>query len=76
MSSQAQREDASKISQRIRQFRVLYEYWKDEAMNVDCDMTLFQISHIAWEIVAMIREHVREYNLHSGITVDLLERLQ
>lgn len=74
--SKEQREDAQKISQKIRQFRVLWDYWHGEGINLNCEMTLFHMEEMAREILGMVRRHVREYNLHEGITVDLLEKLQ
>ena len=74
-----QREDADHIAQRIRQFRILYEAWQDDGFDEDETlqrMRMFRMREMANEILEKVREHLRKYNIHNGITVDMLTEMQ
>lgn len=62
------------IAQRIRQFRVLYEAWHEDGDEDSVQrMRMFRMREMANEILERVREHLRKYNIHSGISVDMLE---
>lgn len=73
VQSPEQAHDAAIISTRIQQFKTLWELWSDEMEP--SEMVTFMMQEMACEILQMIREHLQKYNIHSGITVDLIESM-
>ena len=71
--SQEQIEDANKISNMVRQFKILYDYWQDEGFTQFQSTTQFIMEHLARDILRDIRNHLEKFNIHQGITVDLIE---
>jgi hypothetical protein len=77
MWSQEQMQEGRKISQRIQQFRILFDYWEDKGFNeTSNDITLFHMQEMAREILDSVRNHLRRFNIHSGITAEVVESLQ
>lgn len=77
MMNQEQQQDGRFISQRIQQFKVIFDAWHEDGFgDVMNDIRLFRLREMAKEILDLIREHCRKYNIHSGITAQLLENMQ
>lgn len=71
--SQEQIEDANKISNMIRQFKILYDFWQDEGFYQFERMTQFVMEHLARDILRSVRRHIKKFNIHEGITVNVME---
>lgn len=75
VQSEEQMADASLISMRIRQFKTLWELWSDDGFMESNSVVMFMMEEMSREILQLIRGHLRKYNIHNGITVDLIESM-
>ena len=57
----------------VRQFKILYDFWQDQSFPESNCMTQFVMEHLARDIIQAIRNHLSRFNIHKGITVDMIE---